>query len=137
MVMVVAAVRRFGRGGGGRGSLKIVLQAGVCFLGGRKIAGLQGAGQILVVRVRLAVLAEGLAGCLLRTALRAALGITLQRLLKAGQRRLGGGNIARGERAANGLEILNQLVHFAARVRGWVSVGVRGDTGDGAHNLSV
>jgi hypothetical protein len=28
-------------------------------------------------------------------------------------------------------------VHFAARVRGWVSVGGRGDTGDGAHNLSV
>lgn len=63
--MVVAAVRRFGRGGGGGGGLKIVLQAGVRFLGGRKIAGLQGAGQILVVRVRLAVLAEGLAGRLL------------------------------------------------------------------------
>lgn len=65
MMMVVAFVGGFG----GLRGFKIILQTGIGLLGGRKIAGLQSTGQILVILVRLAVLAKRLAGRSLRIGL--------------------------------------------------------------------
>ena len=80
-MMVVAFVGGFG----GLGGLKVVLQTGIGLLCVRKIAGLQGAGQVLVIRVGLAVLAKRLGG----RGLRAGCGVALQGLLKGCQSTLG------------------------------------------------
>ncbi len=119
--MMMAAVAFFC---GGLRRLQIGLQTAKGLLGAGKIAGLQGTDQVLVVRIRLAVVAKRLAGRRLR--------IALQVLLKGRQGALGGGNIARLQGAANGIEILGDLGK-AALARGLIRVGCRGHAGYGAH----
>lgn len=98
---MVASVGGLG-GLGWLGRFQVALQAGKGLLGGRKIAGLQIAGQILIIRVCLAVFAKWLTG--------QGIGVVLQGFLEVGQGGLGGGEIARLQRAANGAEIPGDLL---------------------------
>jgi hypothetical protein len=96
MVMASAA------GSAGRKpGLQIILQTREGLLRGGEIAGLQGANEALVVCIRLAVFAKGL--------IRGRLGIVRQCLLKGRQRALGRRNAARLNRAADGIEIFDDL----------------------------
>lgn len=122
MMMVVAFVGGFG----GLRGFKIILQTGIGLLGGRKIAGLQSTGQILVILVRLAVLAKRLAGRGLRT--------TLHGLLKSCQRALGAREVARLQGGADGIEILNQLAKTAL-IGGLVGAGGRSHAGNATHRF--
>lgn len=130
-MMVRAFVRGFGsRGRGGR--LKVILQAGVGLLGGRKVAGLQGAREALVIGICLGVFAKGLGGRGLRTGS----GGALQGFLKGRQGRLGRGNVAGLQGVADGLEALGNLGKIVL-VRGLGRIGGRIDIGDTAHKLII
>lgn len=91
MTMMMAPVRGF----------EIRLQTGESLLRAGQIAGLQIVCQALVIRVRLAVLAERLIGRALR--------IVLLRLLKIGERALGALKITGLEGAAESFEVLERL----------------------------
>ena len=123
-MMVVAFVG----GSGGLGGLMVVLQTGIGLLCVRKVAGLQGAGQILVIRVGLAVLAKRLVGRGLWIGLRGA----LQGLLKGCQRALRRRDVARLQGTADGLETFGNL-RETALVGGLGRIGGRIYTGDAAH----
>jgi hypothetical protein len=86
---------------GGKPGLQIILQARESLLRAGKVAGFQGADQALVICIRLAVFAKGL--------IRSRLRIARQRLLKGRQRALGRRNAARLNRAADGIEIFDDL----------------------------
>jgi len=98
------------------GGLKAGLQAGKSLLRIGKIAGLQGANQVLIIRVRLAVIAEELAGGSPR--------IALDILLESCQRALGAGEVSGLERAADGLKILDELIE-SVPVCGLIGAGIR------------
>jgi len=127
-MMVVASVGGFG----GLGGFKVVLQTGKGLLRGGEIAGFQSAGQILVIRVRLAVFAKGLAGGGLRIGRR----VALQGLLKAGQGTLRRGDVARLQGAADGLETFDDLGK-AVLVGGLDGIIGRIYTGDVAHTVCL
>ena len=55
-------VMTFVGGVGGLGWFQVFLQAGKSLLGAGQVAGLQTAGQALIIRIGLAVFAKGLAG---------------------------------------------------------------------------
>lgn len=106
------------------GRFKVGLQTCKSLLCDRKIAGFQGAGQTLIVRIRLAVLPKWLIGRRLR--------IALQVLLKRCQCTLGGRKIAGLEGAAEGFEVLEELAETVL-VGGLVWVGRRRHAGYAAH----
>ncbi len=111
MVMASAA-----SSAGRKPGLQIILQTREGLLRGGEIAGLQGANEALVVCIRLAVFAKGLIG--------ARLGIARQCLLKGRQRALGRGDAPRLDRAADGVEILDDLAKTVL-VRRLVRAGCR------------
>jgi hypothetical protein len=106
--------------------LQIFLQAGVRLLRTGEIAGLQGADEVLVIGVGLAVLAERLGG--------GGLGIVAARqsLLERGQCALGTGDVAGLQGIADGLKILSRLLDVAGIV---ILIGrvAGGNAGDAAH----
>ena len=104
------------------------MQTAKRLLGGRKIAALQGARQILVGRIGLAVLAKGL----VRRGLRIGRRPAGQRFLKGCQCSLGRREVARFQGTADGLEIFGDLGE-SVLVGGRARIGGRIYAGDGAH----
>jgi len=83
-------------------ALQSALQTRKSLLRVRKIPGLQRADQALIGRVGLTVIAK--------RGIRSVLSISLQVLLKRGQSRLRRRGIAGSQRAADGIEIVDNLV---------------------------
>ena len=106
--------------------LQIMLQTAECLLGSGQVTGLQIAGQVLVIGIRLGVFAEGLGG--------GGLGSALQRLLKRGHGTFGRVQVAGLEGAANGLEILGNRVR-PALVRALIMVRDGRHAGNTAHKF--
>jgi hypothetical protein len=120
MVMASAACSA-----GRKSGLQIILQTRESLLRAGQIAGLQGANQALIVCIRLAVFAKGL--------IRGRLRIVRQCLLKGRQRALGSRNAARLDRAADGVEILDDLAETVL-VRRLIRAGCRRHACYSAHN---
>ena len=108
-------------------ALEVSSQIGIRLLRAGEIAVLQGAGQAVVITVRLLVRAEGFIARIL--------GLARKIVFKCGQGILSARSIARAQRIADGIEIVHELDE-GALIRGLIGVGRSRDGGDATHKTN-